>query len=114
MTLISSDPRFMLIVGDRERERLFNDFLDERARRELSEARKRRREGMENFRIFLESDKSVSVDTQWRVFKEKIADHPFFKELDKLDSLSVFMDHIKRLESEDIDRLKKGEVRTTN
>jgi len=110
MNAISSDPRFMLIVGDRERERLFNDFLDERARRELSEARKRRREGMENFRLFLESNKTVTVDRQLRLFKEQIADHPVFKELDKLDSLTVFMDHVKRLESEDIDKLKKEKL----
>jgi pre-mRNA-processing factor 40 len=110
MTLVSTDQRFMLIVGDRERERLYNEFIEQRARKERDDARKRRREGMENFRQFLESNKTVSVDTQWRVFKEQVADNPVFKEIDKLDSLSVFMDYIKELESKDIEKLKQEKL----
>jgi len=114
MTLVSTDQRFMLIVGDRERERLYNEFIEQRARKERDDARKRRREGMENFRQFLESNKTVSVDTQWRVFKEQVADNPVFKEIDKLDSLSVFMDYIKELESKDIEKLKQEKIRKKN
>jgi len=114
MTLISTDQRFMLIVGDRERERLYNEFIDQRSRKERDESRKRRREGMENFRQFLESNKSVTVDTQWRLFKEQVADHPSFKDIDKLDSLSVFMDYIKDLESKDIEKLKEEKLDRRN
>jgi len=110
MALISNDPRFMIIVGDRERERLFYEFNDQRTRKERDEARKRRREGMENFRQFLESNKSVTVDTQWRIFKDQVEDNPVFKDIDKLDSLTVFMEYIKELESRDIERLKQEKV----
>jgi len=110
MTLISTDPRYLLIVGDRERERLYNEFIDQRARRERDESRKRRREGMENFRLFLESNKSVTVDTQWRTFNEQHGDNPIFSQIDKLDSLTVFMEYIKELESKDIEKLKQEKL----
>jgi len=110
MTLISNDPRFIIIVGDRERERLFYEFNDQRTRKERDEARKRRREGMENFRQFLETNKAVTVDTQWRIFKDQVEDNPVFKDIDKLDSLTVFMEYIKELESKDIERLKLEKV----
>jgi len=110
MTLISTDPRYLLVMGDRERERLFNDYIDQRVRREREDARKRRRDGMENFRQFLEASSAVTVDTQWRTFKEQCADDPIFTDIDKLDSLNVFMEYIKELEVKEVERLKQEKL----
>eukprot|EP01124_Arcella_intermedia_P016949 TRINITY_DN2356_c1_g1_i2.p1 TRINITY_DN2356_c1_g1~~TRINITY_DN2356_c1_g1_i2.p1 ORF type:complete len:800 (-),score=237.79 TRINITY_DN2356_c1_g1_i2:128-2527(-) len=106
MTLISGDPRYLLIMGDRERERLFNNFIELRSRKERDDARKRRRDGMIAFRQFLESNKAITIETQWRSFKEKISANPILEDMDVLDSLSVFMEYIKELEAKENERLK--------
>jgi len=110
MTLISTDSRYLLVMGDRERERLFNDYIEQRLKREREDARKRRRDGMENFRQFLEASSAVTVETQWRTFKDQVADDPIFTDIDKLDSLNVFMEYIKELEVKEVERIKQDKL----
>lgn len=54
MTLISSDARYLGVGLDRDRERLFNEFLIERKRREQEKERQKKQEGVDNFKKFLE------------------------------------------------------------
>lgn len=51
--MISSDSRYLGIPGEREREKLFNDFWDIKERKEREEQRQQRRMALDRFRNFV-------------------------------------------------------------
>eukprot|EP01125_Pyxidicula_operculata_P016758 TRINITY_DN5794_c1_g1_i1.p1 TRINITY_DN5794_c1_g1~~TRINITY_DN5794_c1_g1_i1.p1 ORF type:complete len:643 (-),score=165.61 TRINITY_DN5794_c1_g1_i1:209-2137(-) len=107
MALISSDSRYLGIRNEVDRERLFNTYVNLRADKEKQEAQKRRDDMMVTFRNFLKKDETINHETTWRSYKEKVRDEPIFTQMDKLDSLTVFIDHLKDLEDVDFEKLKK-------
>eukprot|EP00026_Physarum_polycephalum_P003013 Phypoly_transcript_03022.p1 GENE.Phypoly_transcript_03022~~Phypoly_transcript_03022.p1 ORF type:complete len:847 (+),score=257.26 Phypoly_transcript_03022:49-2589(+) len=102
---IEGDPRYTA-VDEKDRELLFEEFLYEMERREREDAAQARKDAMLKFKKLLEANTSVTVKTQWRKLKDQLADDPTFKALDKLDSLTVFEDHMTDLEHKEEDEAR--------
>ena len=75
------------------------------------EEKKQKRQNLQKFRALLEAAPFVHVNAQWRDVKEKISSDPTFKKLDPFESLKVFEDLIRELESKEIeeDRIRMEE-----
>jgi len=113
MTLVSTDPRFLGVSTDIDRERLFDDFLNRRARKEREDERNKREKSIEEYSKYLTSNKNITVNTQWREFNEMASSEPVFEALDQLDRLRIFMDYIKKLETDEEEKYReeKFEIR---
>eukprot|EP01127_Copromyxa_protea_P002338 TRINITY_DN1222_c0_g1_i11.p1 TRINITY_DN1222_c0_g1~~TRINITY_DN1222_c0_g1_i11.p1 ORF type:complete len:729 (+),score=141.56 TRINITY_DN1222_c0_g1_i11:35-2221(+) len=111
MALISADARYLGVSSDREREKLFNDFWDLKEKRDREEQRQQRRQAQEKWREYVHNHPKITLDTQWRTFREESKDLEVFQAVDSLDSLNIFMDYIKELEKKEAEEfnLKKIE-----
>jgi hypothetical protein len=90
-----------VIGGEKERIRLFNDYKQtkERKAREVSKIAYERK--MEQFKHIM-VDAKLSPQTSWKDFLDQHSSHPLFHELEPLDRIQAFYDHIRHLErSED-------------
>jgi len=100
-----NDPRFRALE-DREREDMFQDYLDELEKREKEEQRNRTKTHIDNLRNLLEEQK-ISLDTTWEQFCKIFAEHPIFKEADDLEKITAFTDYMRNLEKQDFEEKKR-------
>jgi len=102
MTLVSTDPRFLGVSTDIDRERLFDEFLNRRARKEREEDRMVRDNLIDDYKNFLMNNPKININSQWREFQDTLAKgEPAFENLNKLDRLKIFTDYIKKLETDE-------------
>jgi pre-mRNA-processing factor 40 len=105
MILIATDPRY-LGVPERERERLFFEFLTLRKLRLKEEARIKKKEDSEKFLQYLR-DTEVSARSTWQSIFDKGKESTLFKELGNYQCLCLFIEYVTKLEDEDLEAEKK-------
>jgi pre-mRNA-processing factor 40 len=121
-------------IDEREREELYQDYIDDLEKREAEEKRIQADTKMKIFRKMLE-DKKITTTTRWRDIVLNFKDDALFASMDKYDKLRTFMDFIVELELRDkeekaktksymefrnrenfrellIDRVNRGEIST--
>lgn len=54
MLMISTDPRYLGIAGDKEREKAYHDFWDMKVKKEREQKRQHRRMTQDRFKEFLQ------------------------------------------------------------
>ncbi|KAL4420342.1 hypothetical protein ABPG77_006149 [Micractinium sp. CCAP 211/92] len=105
--LLELEPRWQAVDSSKEREELFEDWLDEKEKKEKearkAEVKRRRAE----FRELLERSKFVKFDTPWRKAQDRLAGEPEYDALDKLDRLEVFEEYIRELERQEREEREK-------
>ena len=106
---LTSDSRFTDIIAkfcsderwrsidEREREDLFQDYLDDLEKRENEDKRISRESKIRNFRRILE-EKRLPHTTKWREICLNFKDDNFFNSMEKIDRLKAYMDYITELE----------------
>jgi pre-mRNA-processing factor 40 len=104
------DPRWR-ILEEKEREELFQDFLDELERRDREKIRQQRKQQMQMLRKVLEDNVEIDHTTKWSAAQKILADNLNFKALDKLDQLNVFSEFILEFEK-NVSESKKLDERT--
>ncbi|KAJ3122005.1 hypothetical protein HK098_003190 [Nowakowskiella sp. JEL0407] len=99
-------------LSEKERERIFDDHIEELSRREKEVLRISRKENLEKFRKMAYSFPNISIYTTWKEFQKMyessmdyIIDQKLQK-MDKIDFLSVFEELMKGLEGEYLDKQK--------
>jgi pre-mRNA-processing factor 40 len=109
---ITSDTKFSEIVmklctderwrsiDDRERDDLFQDYLDDLEQRENEERKILRDTKMRTFRKILE-DKRLPISTTWKDICINFKDDSFFNSMEKIDRLKTFTDYITDLENKE-------------
>jgi len=105
------DPRWR-ILEEKEREELFQDFLDELERRDKEKQRHLRKQQMQSLKKVLEDKEEIDHTTKWFQAQKLLAGNSQFEALDKLDQLSVFSEYI--LEAEKKEAEKKRSQDKTN
>jgi len=111
MTLVSTDPRFLGVSTDIDRERLFDEFLNRRARKEREEDRMVRDNLIDDYKNFLMNNPKININSQWREFQDTLAKgEPAFENLNKLDRLKIFTDYIKKLETDEEEKTQRGKI----
>lgn len=87
-------------IDERDREDLFQDYLDDLEKRENEDKRIQRETKMRAFRRILE-DKRLPSATKWKEICLNFKDDHFFNAIEKLDRLKVFCDYITELENKE-------------
>jgi pre-mRNA-processing factor 40 len=85
-------------IDERERDDLFQDYLDDLEARENEDRRSLRETKMKTFRKILE-DKRLPVSTRWKDICLNFKEDSFFNSMEKLDRLKTFTDYITDLEN---------------
>jgi pre-mRNA-processing factor 40 len=81
-----SDPRYRALE-DREREELFQDYLDDLEKKEKEEQRVAAKQRADNLRSLFEEQK-VPLDTSWEKCQELFTNNSLFKAADDLERLT--------------------------
>jgi len=99
MKKLCSDERWRAI-DERDREDLFQDYLDDLEKRENEDKRLQRETRMRAFRRILE-EKRLPSSTKWREICLNFKDDAFFNSMEKIDRLKTFCDFITELENKE-------------
>lgn len=87
------DPRWR-ILEEKEREDLFQDYLDELEHREKEKKRQERLALMNTFKKLLTDRDDIDHTTHWYDASRVLAGTPAFDALDHLDQLTVFSEYV--------------------
>lgn len=112
MKFVAKDPRFLGILNDRDRERLYGIFLVEKEKKERAKAAKKHDEAAGVYtkilrvccyiyRDLILLQANVTLDTIWADFYPKVRQVPAIKELGDLECLHIYTQHIASLEDKE-------------
>lgn len=85
-------------IDERERDDIFQDYLDDLEKRENEERRIIRETKMRYFIKYLE-DKKLPLTTKWKEICLNLKDDPSFNSMEKIDRLKTFIDYIIQIEN---------------
>ena len=99
MSRLSYDERWRS-VDEKEREDVFEDYIDLIYKKEEDEWKKARDVKKKSFLEKLKC-KNIKSDTLWKTIKNEFKDDPFFTSMEKIDRIQTFADYILSLESKE-------------
>ena len=99
MSRLSYDERWRS-VDEKEREDVFEDYIDLIYKKEEDEWKKARDVKKKSFLEKLKC-KNVKSDTLWKTIKNEFKDDPVFASMEKIDGIQTFADYILTLESKE-------------
>ena len=107
MSRLSYDERWRS-VDEKEREDVFEDYIDLIYKKEEDEWKKSRDVKK---KLFLEKlkFKNIKSDTLWKTIKNEFKDDPVFASMEKIDRIQTFADYIINLESKEKNERKEKE-----
>ncbi|KFM23843.1 Pre-mRNA-processing factor 40-like protein A [Auxenochlorella protothecoides] len=109
------DPRWLAVASAREREELFEDWVEERARAEKERHRLERKRAQNALRDLLEGASWLVAGTPWRRAQDRLAGVPEFEAVDAAGRLEVFrevMEEVEKREKEAAARAREELVRS--
>ncbi|KAF0465242.1 formin binding protein 3 [Gigaspora margarita] len=113
--LLGEEPAFVAIEDDRTREEIFSEYVYDLRKQEKEIQRAVRKENKEKFSQLLKSLPSITEATRWVEAQTIYMNTPEYQqdkslqEMDMLDFLAVYEEHIRNLERESAEK-KKREV----
>jgi pre-mRNA-processing factor 40 len=107
MDLLEHDPRWGAVKDARDREDLFEEFLDTKERERAEARRAERHAKMRAFEDLLRESEWVTNESEWRETYEKLRDEPRCKALDRVDCLDVFDAYVSKIDREKIEKQKR-------
>ena len=99
MSRLSYDERWRS-VDEKEREDVFEDYIDLIYKKEEDEWKKARDVKKKSFLEKLKC-KNIKSDTLWKTIKNEFKDDPVFASMEKIDRIQTFADYILSLESKE-------------
>ena len=104
------DPRYQS-VEEKERENLFQDYLDELWEKEKRNGRDEREEMIERMKEHFKEITLIKVTTTWDQACDLLKYNPVWLKMNELDRLEAFSDYILNMEKEQEDERRKTERR---
>jgi len=95
MILVATDPRYLGISSERERERLFTEFISQKKLKERDEIRIAKQKSIEEFKSYLEEN-HVTINSQWHKIYEYSKDSDIVKTLGNLECINVYTEYMKK------------------
>ncbi|XP_058769597.1 pre-mRNA-processing protein 40A-like isoform X2 [Vicia villosa] len=108
VVIFENDERFKAVERERDREDMFESFLEKLSNKE------RKRNTVE-YRKYLESCDFIKANTQWRKVQDRLEADERCSRLEKIDRLEIFQDYLRDLEKEEEEqkKIQKEELRKT-
>ena len=85
-------------IDEREREEIFQDYIDILFKKEEDEWRQTREKQKKQFERSLE-DKHIKVNMKWKEICQMYSNDPLFISMEKIDQIETFSNYITRLEN---------------
>ncbi len=99
------DPRCKQL-DERDREEIFQDYLDELERREKEETRNIFKKRIDNLKYLFE-DKKISLLTSWEQAQKMFADNPLFQPCSNFERLTALKEYIENKEKIEYDEKRR-------
>jgi pre-mRNA-processing factor 40 len=104
MTLVCTNPIY-LAVSPNEKEKLFDTFMRRKEDKIAAEEVEKKRVARDAF-IQLMLHSSITLDTQWRDFKDEKKDDPVFTDISLSDAIEYFQVYLREVEKLEDARLQ--------
>ncbi|CAG8453577.1 7909_t:CDS:10 [Acaulospora morrowiae] len=111
--VLGEEPAFLAVEDERLREEIFSEYIYDLRKQEKEIQRAVRKENMEKFSHLLKSLLSITESTRWTDAQSVYTNAPEYQqdkklqEMDMLDFLAVYEEHIRSLERETAEKKKK-------
>lgn len=111
--MFSDDERFKAIERARDRQDMFEEYLDELEKKERTKVEEERQQDIREYRKFLESCDFITASSQWRKIKDRLEADQRCSRLETIDRLKIFQEYVGELEKEEEEkrRIQKEEIR---
>ena len=109
--LAKRDFKRFMAVDERDREDLFQDFIDELFEEEREAETQRSKQVVESIKDRLEEREDIGLDTRWREVNDLLHSDPLWKNAQPLERLTAFEEYIKEKDKADFLRKKANRQR---
>ncbi|OWM64775.1 hypothetical protein CDL15_Pgr028492 [Punica granatum] len=105
--LFEDDERFKAVERERDRQELFDDYIDELEKQERAKAVEERKRSIMEYRQFLESCSFITSSSQWRKVQNRLEADERCSRLEKIDRLEIFQEELRKVERKNRDEFRK-------
>ncbi|KAK6945962.1 FF domain [Dillenia turbinata] len=113
ISMFEEDERFKAVERSREREDLYEDYMEELEKQEKAKVHEEHKQNVAEYRQFLASCDFIKASSQWRKVQDRLEADERCSRLEKIDRLEIFQEYLHDLEKEEQEerKLQKEELR---
>ncbi|XP_075110862.1 pre-mRNA-processing protein 40A isoform X2 [Nicotiana tabacum] len=113
ISIFEHDERFKAVERAKDREDLFEDYMEELEKKERARALEEQKRNRVEYLEFLKSCDFIKASSQWRKVQDRLEDDERCSCLEKIDRLEIFQEYIRDLEREEEEhrKLRMDEMR---
>ncbi|KAM3201732.1 pre-mRNA-processing protein 40A [Capsicum annuum] len=106
ISIFEHDERFKAVERAKDREDLFEDYVEELEKKEHAKALEEQKRNRVEYLEFLKSCDFIKASSQWRKVQDRLETDERCSRLEKIDRLEIFQEYIRDLESEEEEQRK--------
>lgn len=106
ISIFEHDERFKAVERAKDREDLFEDYVEELEKKERARALEEQKRNRVEYLEFLKSCDFIKASSQWRKVQDRLEADERCPRLEKIDRLEIFQEYIRDLEREEEEQRK--------
>ncbi|PHT32900.1 hypothetical protein CQW23_29237 [Capsicum baccatum] len=106
ISIFEHDERFKAVERAKDREDLFEDYVEELEKKEHAKALEEQKRNRVEYLEFLKSCDFIKASSQWRKIQDRLEADERCSRLEKIDRLEIFQEYIRDLESKEEEQRK--------
>lgn len=106
ISIFEHDERFKAVERAKDREGLFEDYVEELEKKERARALEDQKHNRVEYLEFLKSCDFIKASSQWRKVQDRLEADERCSSLEKIDRLEIFQEYIRDLEREEEEQRK--------
>lgn len=106
ISIFEHDERFKAVERAKDREDLFEDYVEELEKKERARALEDQKHNRVEYLEFLKSCDFIKASSQWRKVQDRLEADERCSSLEKIDRLEIFQEYIRDLEREEEEQRK--------
>ncbi|XP_051144839.1 pre-mRNA-processing protein 40A-like isoform X2 [Andrographis paniculata] len=106
VAMFEKDTRFLAVERARDREDLFEDYMEELVRKERAKAMEEHKRHRVEYLEFLKSCDFIKASSQWRKVQHRLEADERCARLEKIERLEIFQEYVRDLELEEEEQRK--------
>ncbi|XP_055835210.1 pre-mRNA-processing protein 40A-like isoform X3 [Solanum dulcamara] len=106
ISIFEHDERFKAVERAKDREDLFEDYVEELEKKERARALEEQKRSRVEYLEFLKSCDFIKASSQWRKVQDRLEADERCPHLEKIDRLEIFQEYIRDLEREEEEQRK--------
>ncbi|CAI9104234.1 OLC1v1002866C1 [Oldenlandia corymbosa var. corymbosa] len=105
-SMFEDDERFKAIDRAKDREDIFEDYMEELQKKERSKAMEEHKRNKAEYLEFLKTCDFITASSQWRKVQDRLEADERCSRLEKIDRLELFQEYLRDLEKEEEEQRK--------